>query len=377
MLKLLILLNITSIILTSQEITFDVFDNINNKSIDFDSLHISNEEYEIDTTLESTNLIDINNFLSITEIKQHDYLDVRLANNKINVVSSEKIENVIIYDLFGQEIYKKGLDSSHYQVEINLENNSLHYAISIKTKNGIYKSKIMNTTNVKMSNENLMPETNRWIITVYKFGFFNETFEFVDIPSKLHLKFKLKKILLTMKCDLKFEKIHYEHTVARWDYGLVEWVYHTEFFEKDTVFRFNFIQDIFSKSDTYWRYYLSYDFDDKQDYGNRVVINNETYFCYFDIENEKDTSTFIYKYLKGESSEVKTFNLNIYNCNEKLKDIYNRITNSTTFSINELNANFAIEYDGNSQIDDNWYGYYNGNYTILSGTVTFEIAEYY
>lgn len=207
MLKIYFLISIITSISFAQKMTLDVRDYFTKKPIILDSINIKNTILGIDTTVANPKIIDFTELFIINSVQSKRYFDISLNNNQLTVNSNERIENIKMFDLLGREVINANVNNTNYQTNINSENNSLFYFISIRTDKGLYNSKLINSTYENLQIANVMPISSNWKITLYKFGYYTETIEDTVIPP-LYNTF-LKKIPLIVNCSIYCKNMYH------------------------------------------------------------------------------------------------------------------------------------------------------------------------
>ena len=183
MLKIYLLISIITSMSFAQKMTLDVRDYFTEKPIILDSINIKNTILGIDTTVANPKIIDFTELFIINSVQSKRYFDISLNNNQLAVKSNERIENIKMFDLLGREVINANVNNTNYQTNINSENNSLFYFISIRTDKGLYNSKLINSTYENLQIANVMPISSNWKITLYKFGYYTETIEYPTLPT--------------------------------------------------------------------------------------------------------------------------------------------------------------------------------------------------
>ncbi len=209
MLKIYLLISIITSISFAQKMTLDVRDSIYNRKIDLDSIHIYNAETHTDVTIFNPGEIKYDDIVGLNSVIANSHSNISLQNNQLTVKSNERIENIKMFDLLGREVINANVNNTNYQTNINSENNSLFYFISIRTDKGLYNSKLINSTYDDMQIVNVMPTSSNWIFTLYKFGYNTENIEFVNFPDAINLK--MKRIVIKMDVDFTIYNLYFEN----------------------------------------------------------------------------------------------------------------------------------------------------------------------
>ncbi len=202
-----VLMIIAVIILPSisfaQKMTLDVRDYFTKKRIEFDSINFYNAGLGINKTLSSSTFINVEDLFIPTDVKKEDNVQVTLINNQLNINSHERILSVCLFDILGREILKEDVNNLQYHKSISSEFNSLFYLICIKTENGIYNSKLVNTNYQNLQTPNVMPASEKWIITVYKYSYNDKVIETDTLPDSLQIKLERIPLKVTINSTFK------------------------------------------------------------------------------------------------------------------------------------------------------------------------------
>ncbi len=210
MLKIYLLISIITSMSFAQKMTLDVRDYFTEKPIILDSINIKNTILGIDTTVANPKIIDFTELFIINSVQSKRYFDISLNNNQLVVSSNERIENIKMFDLLGREVINANVNNTNYQTNINSENNSLFYFISIRTDKGLYNSKLINSTYENLQIANVMPTSSNWKITLYKFGYYTETIEYPTLPTII--KSSLKRIPILGKFKITMDNLVSYHS---------------------------------------------------------------------------------------------------------------------------------------------------------------------
>ena len=210
MLKIYLLISIITSMSFAQKMTLDVRDSIYNRKIDLDSIHIYNAETHTDVTIFNPGEIKYDDIVGLNSVIANSHSNISLQNNQLTVKSNERIENIKMFDLLGREVINANVNNTNYQTNINSENNSLFYFISIRTDKGLYNSKLINSTYENLQIANVMPISSNWKITLYKFGYYTETIEYPTLPTII--KSSLKRIPILGKFKITMDNLVSYHS---------------------------------------------------------------------------------------------------------------------------------------------------------------------
>ena len=374
MLKIYLLISIITTISFAQKMTLDVRDYFTKKAITLDSINIKNEIIGIDTTFISPNKIDITDILIINSVQQKRYFDISLNNNQLEVISNERIKNIQMFDLLGREVINANLNNTNYQTNINSENITLFYFISIRTDKGLYNSKLINSTYENLQIANVMPTSNTWKITSYKYGYITETLVDTVIPPLY--KISLKKIPLTVSCNINLSYLYYS-TVDRAsgtnNYG-----------EGEGSVSLNFTLNLFSIEE----YSPGYDYNARcyyfdaanYDYVGYTQVSGNTYYTQYGLKssiiNNEKTIDFEWNNISNYTIYHECFSIAIYNF--ILNDLYSGKVDFITFDLSKGEANAS--YRRGSEFVWSIGSYKSesvstGTNTVQTGTITLKLEK--
>ena len=390
----------------AQKMTLDVRDSIYNRKIDLDSIHIYNAETHTDVTIFNPGEIKYDDIVGLNSVIANSHSNISLQNNQLTVKSNERIENIKMFDLLGREVINANVNNTNYQTNINSENNSLFYFISIRTDKGLYNSKLINSTYDDMQIANVMPTSSNWIFTLYKFGYNTENIEFVNFPDAINLK--MKRIVIKMDVDFTIYNLYFKYlkdikyigdAYHKYDY---KYIYDYKYLNDTNKYKFQIylFQD---KSLAYTKKESSHgliytndcrtfpgDTADTYDYIVEYPINNslEAAIDFVNVSEIKSIvisrPNYLQSYSGGESfaNTCITINFNKFNLNK----IFDGTSNEIVLSVLDKQGSDEEYFDVYFGSDNTWVGMppfpdYLENATYMSdesrvtGTITFELEK--
>lgn len=366
MLKIYLLISIITSMSFAQKMTLDVRDYFTKKRIEFDSINFYNAGLGINKTLSSSTFINVEDLFIPTDVKNVDNVQVTLINNQLNINSSERILSVCLFDILGREILKEDVNNLQYHKSISSEFNSLFYLICIKTENGIYNSKLVNTNYQNFLIPNVMPASDKWIITVYKYSYNDKVIATDTLPDSLQIK--LERIPLKVTINSTFKPCTKSTTELYFDGSNLSTITNDEVLEEGITEIFDF--NVFTKESSIetWE---NYDYTCFGGGGHIYAIS-------IAIEEIKDKIFLNFYFMDnnsmGSASEDGRMYFDINDYNYMFSKLYKNKESSITFNLSLHIGSYEHSYT--YYVDGHALGNsFSGTSPYLTGTITFEIVK--
>lgn len=378
--NVIILFTILFNLLNSQEIEFNIVDNAFGDKIELDSIKLYNENFNIDTTLIYSDILDLTDILVASSVKSENNISISFIDKNLNINSNEMLNKVEIYNLLGEKI--ESFFPNSYSFNTHLTSNSNLLLVQIITNKNKIISKLINNQENLISNEFLINKysPDNWYLTIYKKGFKTKTLEYQSIPNEIEIVFERQKIEFNSEFKFRFwydeeEQFQGFHK----DTGRGYKIFYSNFIiyqgeslksrtcgEGTVPFKAN-KYSYFNKSEIR----DSTEIDDKPTYRSRLILNRETSI---EINDNYMLNRFMQNrcsYKDGYSKEFLYF-FELHNSIDLIPLIENEVELIELKVSNDDLKKFDYSY---RYTDLFGYGYYHRDGGNIEGKITIRLVE--